>query len=150
MNIIKDKKMIEDSWVYIADEDTLSSGNIIMSLSKWREEKSTLRTYSEKVGVKLLASESVEAIAGDLDLIALVALEFPAFTDGRSFSHARLLRSRYGFDGEIRAIGGYMADQVYYLSRVGVNAFQLGSEKELAVALSTMDDFTVKYQESTH
>jgi uncharacterized protein (DUF934 family) len=142
--------MIEDSWVYIADEDTLSSGNIIMSLSKWREEKSTLSTYSDKVGVKLLASESVEAIAGDLDLIALVALEFPAFTDGRSFSHARLLRSRYGFDGEIRAIGGYMADQVYYLSRVGVNAFQLGSEKELAVALSTMDDFTVKYQESTH
>lgn len=147
MNIIKDKKIIEDSWVYVADEDSVPSGNVIMSLSKWKKEKLALNGH--KIGIKLLPSESVEEIEGDLDKIALVVLDFPAFTDGRSFSQARLLRSHYGFEGEIRAIGGYMADQVYYLSRVGVNAFQLDSEKELNVALSTMNDFTVKYQEST-
>lgn len=147
MNIIKDKKIIEDSWVYVADEDSVPSGNVIMSLSKWKKEKLALNGH--KIGIKLLPSESVEEIEGDLGKIALVVLDFPAFTDGRSFSQARLLRSHYGFEGEIRAIGGYMADQVYYLSRVGVNAFQLDSEKELNVALSTMNDFTVKYQEST-
>ncbi|MCK5191384.1 MAG: DUF934 domain-containing protein [Methylococcales bacterium] len=150
MKIIKDKQIIEDTWTHIADSDEITHGDITVSLSRWKKEKTELINRQGNTGVRLLPADKVEDIAEDLKQINLVALEFPVFTDGRAFSHARLLRSRYGFNGEIRAIGNYMPDQVFYLSRVGVNAFQLEEAKDITTALSTMNDFTVKYQASTN
>ena len=147
MKIIKDKQIIEDNWTHTADGDNLPSGKTTVSVARWQKEKDSSQG---SIGVRLSPADLVEDIAHDLDQIPLITLDFPAFTDGRSFSHARLLRNRYGFKGEIRAIGNYMPDQVFYLSRVGVNAFQFNNEKELDTALSTMNDFTVKYQVSTH
>ena len=149
MHIIKDKKIIEDNWTHIADDNEIPEGNITVSLSRWKEEKTKLLAREENAGVRLSPSDKVEDIAGDLEQIPLVALEFPSFTDGRPFSHARLLRSRYGFNGEIRAIGNYMPDQVFYLARVGINAFQLEKPEELNTALSAMNDFTIQYQTSS-
>lgn len=149
MKIIKDKQIIEDSWTHIADSDEITNGDITVSLSRWKKEKADLSNHQGDIGIRISPADSVEDIATDLKNVKLVAVEFPAFTDGRAFSHARLLRSRYGFDGEIRAIGNYIPDQVFYLTRVGVNAFQLENPEELKLALSTMDDFTVKYQVST-
>ncbi|MCK5830211.1 MAG: DUF934 domain-containing protein [Methylococcales bacterium] len=146
MQIIKDKQIIEDNWTHLADSDELSDGNITVSLARWKEEKTKLTNRNGSTGIRLSPSDKIENFTDNLDQISLVALEFSAFTDGRSFSHARLLRNRYGFKGEIRAIGNYMADQVFYLSRVGVNAFQLEKPKDLITALSTMNDFTVTYQ----
>ncbi|MBC8392295.1 MAG: DUF934 domain-containing protein, partial [Deltaproteobacteria bacterium] len=80
--------------------------------------------------------------------IQLIELDFPAFTDGRIFSHAWLLRGRYNYQGEIRATGHFMPDQVFYLSRVGVNAFNLEKTEDLPVALSNLNDFSVNYQKS--
>ncbi|MCK4840555.1 MAG: DUF934 domain-containing protein [Methylococcales bacterium] len=148
MKIIKDKQIIEDNWTHIADDAELTNGNITVSLSRWNHED--LNNHQGKVGIRLLPADKVEDITDELNKIPLIVLEFPIFTDGRSFSHARLLRSRFNYKGEIRAIGSYMPDQVFYLSRVGVNAFQLEKPEELAVALSTMNDFTVKYQQSTN
>lgn len=150
MKIIKDKQIIEDSWLHIADDAEIADGDITVSLSRWQKEATKLALHKGNVGVRLAPADIVEDIADDLQKISLVALEFPAFTDGRSFSQARLLRSRYGFDGEIRAIGSFMPDQVFYLSRVGVNSFQLSDDKETNTALSTMNDFTIKYQASTY
>jgi len=150
MKIIKDKQIIEDSWLHIADDAEIADGDITVSLSRWQKEATELALHKGNVGVRLAPADIVEDIADDLQKISLVALEFPAFTDGRSFSQARLLRSRYGFDGEIRAIGSFMPDQVFYLSRVGVNSFQLSDDKETNTALSTMNDFTIKYQASTY
>lgn len=150
MKIIKDKQIVEDNWTHIADSDEITDGDITVSLSRWKKEKAELINHHGNTGVRLLPADKVEDIAEDLKQINLVAVEFPVFTDGRAFSHVRLLRSRYGFNGEIRAIGNYMPDQVFYLSRVGVDAFQLEKPEELATALSTMNDFTVKYQASTN
>ncbi|KAF3981640.1 MAG: DUF934 domain-containing protein [Methylococcales symbiont of Hymedesmia sp. n. MRB-2018] len=149
MKIIKDKKIIEDNWSHITDDDAISLGNITISLSRWNDEKSSLGSHTGKIGIRLAPSDIIEDISDDLNKISLIGLEFPAFTDGRSFSHARLLRSRYGFKDEIRAMGNFMPDQVFYLSRVGVNAFQLNNSDQLEAALSTMNDFTVQYQAST-
>ncbi len=146
MKIIKDKKIIEDNWTHLADNDEISDENITVSLGRWKEEKTKLITHEGNIGIRLSPSDKVEDIAGDLKQISIVVLEFPAFTDGRSFSHAKLLRYRYSYNGEIRAIGNYMPDQVFYLSSVGVNAFQLENTEELNTALSTMNDFTVSYQ----
>ena len=150
MKIIKDKQIIEDNWTHIADSDEITDGDITVSLSRWKKEKTDLSNHQGDIGIRISPADSVEDIATDLKNVKLVAVEFPAFTDGRAFSHARLLRSRYGFEGEIRAIGNYMPDQVFYLTRVGVNAFQLENPEQLKLALSTMDDFTVKYQVSSN
>jgi len=150
MKIIKDKQIIEDSWRHIADDEEIGSGDITVSLSRWNSEKDTLVNHSGNIGVRIAPADNVGDIADDLNRITLIAVELPAFTDGRAFSHARLLRSRYGYKGEIRAVGKYMADQAFYLQRVGVNAFELEDTAEYPTVISTLNDFTVKYQASTN
>jgi uncharacterized protein (DUF934 family) len=86
-------------------------------------------------------SESLVSV----DDLSLIELNFPVFTDGRLFSQAKLLRSRSGYQGEIRAIGNFMVDQVFYMSKVGINAFDL-DESSISVALHSLKDFSVSYQ----
>ncbi len=150
MQIIKDKQIIDDNWSYIADDTELKDGNISVSLARWKKDKQQLLKSTGKIGVRIGPADSVEDLAADLKDIALIELDFPAFADGRIFSHAWLLRDRYNYQGEIRATGHFMADQVFYLSRVGVNAFSLEKTEDLPVALSTLNDFTVNYQKSIH
>lgn len=148
MQIIKDKEIIDDSWSYVADDTELKHGDISVSLARWKKDKQQLLKSNRKIGVRIGPADSVEDIAADLKDIPLVELDFPAFADGRIFSHAWLLRGRYNYQGEIRATGHFMPDQVFYLSRVGVNAFSLEKTEDLPVALSTLNDFTVNYQKS--
>ena len=148
MQIIKDKQIIDDSWSYVADDAELKKGDISVSLARWKKDKQQLLQYNEKIGVRIGPADAVEDIADDLKDIQLIELDFPAFADGRIFSHAWLLRGRYNYQGEIRATGHFMPDQVFYLSRVGVNAFSLEKIEDLPVALSTLNDFTVNYQKS--
>ncbi len=150
MKIIKDKHLIEDNWRHISDEEALENGDITISLTRWNKEKDTLSNHQGNIGIRIAPADDVAVLADSLNKIDLIAVELPAFTDGRAFSHARLLRSRYGYQGEIRAIGSYMADQTFYLQRVGVNAFEMSNEAELQTALSTLNDFSVAYQQSTH
>ncbi|MFU8789685.1 MAG: DUF934 domain-containing protein [Methylobacter sp.] len=150
MQIIKDKQIVDDSWHYVADDAELSDGDITVSLARWKQDRAQLLQANGKVGVRIGPADSVDELAADLASIALIELDFPAFADGRLFSHAWLLRGRYHYQGEIRATGQFMADQVYYLSRVGVNAFNLEKSEDLPAALSTLDDFSVNYQKSIH
>ncbi len=148
MQIIKDKQIIDDSWSYIADDAELKDGDISVSLARWKSDKQQLLQSNGKKGVRIGPADSIGEIAADLKDIQLVELDFPAFADGRIFSHAWLLRGRYNYQGEIRATGHFMRDQVYYLSRVGVNAFSLEKSEDLPVALANLNDFTVNYQKS--
>jgi len=148
MQIIKDKQVIDDTFSYVADDAELKSGNISVSLARWKQDREQLQAHDGKVGVRIGPADAVDDIAPDLKDIQLVELDFPDFADGSLFSHAWLLRGRYHYEGEIRAIGHYMPDQVFYLSRVGVNAFYPGKAEDLPVVLSHLDDFTVNYQTS--
>ncbi len=148
MQIIKDKQIVDDSWRYVADDEELKDGDITVSLARWKKDQQQLLKTSGKIGVRIGPADSVEDIAADLKDIQLIELDFPAFADGRLFSHAWLLRGRYSYQGEIRATGKFMRDQVFYLSRVGVNAFSLEKTEDLPVALSTLNDFSVNYQKS--
>ncbi|WP_432743554.1 DUF934 domain-containing protein [Methylobacter sp. G7] len=150
MQIIKDKQIVDDSWHYVADDAELKDGDISVSLSRWKKDKRQLLKSTSKTGVRIGPADSVEDIAADLKDIPLIELDFPAFADGRIFSHAWLLRGRYHYQGEIRATGHFMPDQVFYLSRVGVNAFSLEKTEDLYAALSTLNDFSVNYQKSIH
>jgi uncharacterized protein (DUF934 family) len=148
MQIIKDQQIIDDTWNYVADDAELKAGNISVSLSRWKQDKPQLLAHDGKLGVRIRPDDTVDDIAPDLKNIQLIELDFPEFADGRLFSHACLLRGRYDYPGEIRATGHYMTDQVFYLSRVGVNAFNLEKVEDLPVVLAHLNDFTVKYQSS--
>ncbi len=148
MQIIKDRQIIDDTWSHVADDTGLKAGDISVSVARWKQDKHQLLARDGKLGIRIGPADSVDDIAPDLKDIQLIELDFPEFADGRLFSHAWLLRGRYHYQGEIRATGHYMPDQVFYLSRVGVNAFNPEKIEDLPVVLSHLNDFTVKYQNS--
>ena len=151
MPLIKDKKIVDDTWTTLSPEATTSdiaNGDTIIPLSLWNEAKGKLQNRNGKLGVALTADEDIEDILNDLDQLDLVALEFPMFKNGRHYSSARLLRDRYNFKGEIRAYGDVNRDQLYYMTRVGFNAFQLNDGADIEQALNGFNDFSVQYQSS--
>ncbi|MGR8940003.1 MAG: DUF934 domain-containing protein [Gammaproteobacteria bacterium] len=148
MQIIKDKAIIEDTFTSLADDAELTGGDITVSLARWKRDRDRLLAHPGKVGVRLHAADAVSELADDLQHIPLIELDFADFADGRSFSQSWLLRGRYHYTGEIRAVGHYLPDQVYYLSRVGVNAFIPSKSEQLQAIQAHLNDFSVKYQPS--
>ncbi len=149
MQIIKDKKIIEDHWIYVPDSSPVQEGDIIVSFARWQKDRAVLMSRNGGLGIRLGSEDMLEEIKDDLDNLNLIELDFSAFTDGRGFSQAWLLRNRFQYGGELRAVGNFMLDQIFYLSRVGFNSFNLDNPEDLPVALETLDDFTVTYQAST-
>lgn len=146
MQIIKDNQITNDAWEYVPDDADLRDGDIAVSAARLKENKTALLNQNGNLGVRLNPDDSVAAIAEYLPNIALVELYFPELADGRLFSHAWLLRNRYGYKGEIRACGHFLPDQVFYLSRVGVNSFYPENVADLTSTLAGLKDFSVKYQ----
>ena len=148
MQLIKDRQIIENTWQYLADNEELKTGNVSVSFARWQSDKQQLLAHDGKVGVRISSADNVDELADDLEKLQLIELDFPDFADGRSFSQAWLLRGRYHYQGEIRAIGHYIPDQVFYLARVGVNAFSPKVSEELPDIMNKLNDFTVNYQSS--
>lgn len=114
----------EDTFTLVADDQDLPGGDVIVSLSRFQADGEGLLAEGRRVGVRLDAGEEVEALAYDLPRLAVVALDFPKFGDGRSFSNARLLRERYAFRGQIRAVGDVLREQAGFMVRVGFDSFE--------------------------
>ena len=149
MQIIKNKKLEIDNWTFIPETENLNpTGDVTVSLTRWQQDKAQLLNHHGKCGIRLKPSDSLDDIINDLNHIELVELDFPELADGRLFSLAWLLRGRYNYQGEIRAIGHYLPEQVFYLSRVGVNAFAPSREEDIQAILSDLNDFSVTYQAS--
>ena len=112
----------EDLFSVVADEDEMPAGDVIVSLKRFMAEGEQLLA-DRKVGVKLEPTEQVEDLVYDLPRLAVVALEFPTHRDGRNLTAARLLRQRYGYKGELRAIGEVLREQAQHMVRCGIDAF---------------------------
>src|SRR6201995_5857091 len=95
-------------------------GGAIVSLSRFRKDRDMLLARNAPIGVRLKAEESPEQLGEDVGRFSVVALEFPKFRDGRAFSWARQLRARLHFQGEVRAVGDFLYDQIAYQRRVGL------------------------------
>ena len=147
MQLIKDKQVTQDNWADIIDETPVKADYIIVSLVRWQQERDQLSRVKH-LGLRLEPDVVLEDIANDLSHFQLIELYFPVFTDGRAFTHARLLRSRYGYTGDIRVSGDFMRDQVFYLNRVGVSSFELNDQDNAQQVIQSMDDFSVDSQES--
>ncbi|MEC7519442.1 MAG: DUF934 domain-containing protein [Myxococcota bacterium] len=137
----------DDGWVAVPDEVTIpDEGDVIVSLDRWREGAAALRARSGRIGLRVPGDLPPEELAPQLDGVALVAIELPKFTDGRAYSLARLLRDRFAYEGELRAIGHVLRDQLLYLARCGFDTFVLAEGKSLEDGVAAFDDFTVEYQ----
>ena len=147
MALLRNGALTADAWVHTGDDEPLPDGAAaIVGLARWQAERDALLARQAPVGIRLRSDESPAAIAGDLDRFGVVALEFPVFKDGRSFSHARLLRERYGYRGEVRAFGHILRDQYLFLDRCGVDAIEVKDESAVEEWRRAASEFSVWYQ----
>jgi uncharacterized protein (DUF934 family) len=147
MQIIKNGAIVDDAFVHVANGAELpEQGDLIVSLSRYVEERDKLRARAGKVGVRLASDEEASSVEPYLAEVALVAIEFPTFKDGRGYTTARLLRDRYGYKGELRAVGDVLRDQLNAMRRCGFDAYELKAGKDIHGALQAFQEFSVTYQ----
>jgi len=153
-DVIRNRRVEPDAWKFVgvasADElsQPLPAGPIAVPLATWKERRAELEARGEPLGVWLKPDDDPREISPDFERLALVAVQFPKFTDGRGYSTAYLLRQRLGYRGELRAFGDVGRDQLFYLARVGFDSFRLADHRDAHDALASFNDFTVRYQGS--
>ena len=150
--VIRAGRVEDDTWRFLglgADADlgsALADGRWAVPLAVWKARREELRARREAIGVWLQPADDVAEVAPDLDAVALVAIQFPKFNEGRGYSAAALLRRRYRYRGELCAFGDIGRDNLFYLSRVGFDAFRLRPGTDLEAALGGLRDFSIRYQ----
>ncbi len=152
--IIRHRKIVSDSWQLLKPAADGSapplpeSGDIIVPLAVWLAQRDRLLRRPGRLGVWLVGDDEPALIAEDLKNLGVVAVHFTQFSDGRGYSLGRLLRERYGWRSELRAIGDVLRDQLFYLAGCGFDAFALRDDQDLQAALSAFGDFSEAYQAS--
>lgn len=122
---------------------------VLVPFQLWRAEPALCAALGVEVGVLLRDDDDPAEVAPELNRLGVIAVSFPRFTNGRGYSIGRLLRGRYGYRGELRAVGDIMRDQLFYLARVGFDAFELRPDQDPSICLSALHDFTEPYQASS-
>lgn len=152
--IIKNKTVVSDDWTVLrlTENDTpetvvVPRGKVIVPLKVWQAQRAALEDRAE-LGVWIGSSERPEELKGELDRFKLVAVDFPKFADGRGYSIAYNLRAHLGYTGELRAIGDVLRDQLFYMQRVGFDAFAVREDRDIRDALKGLTDFSEVYQTS--
>jgi uncharacterized protein (DUF934 family) len=131
-----------------------ASGKILLPLPIWLANKEALasRMAAGEIGIVLQTHEPIEALAeafNDLNSLPVIAVYVQIFADGRNFTLGNLLRTRYGFKNELRAVGDIMRDQLYFLKRSGFNSYQIKEGRNAQEAIASLNDFTQPYQGAT-
>lgn len=155
--LIKDQGTQADTWQTLelaagesAETVALPAGETIFPLAVWQARKAEIAGRGQRVGLLLQPDERVEDVAGELDRFAVIAVNFPKFVDGRGYSTASLLRQRYGYRGELRAVGEVLHDQLFFMRRVGFDSYALKDGKDTVYALAAgFSSFSDGYQAST-
>ena len=152
--IIKHREVIEDDWTVLrleenqaADSVALPAGKVIVPLAVWLAQRDALQARPE-FGVWIASDERPEVLKGEVDKFAVIAVDFPKFTDGRGYSIAYNLRARLGYTGELRAIGDVLRDQLFAMQRVGFTAYATRPDRSIHDALKGLTVFSETYQTS--
>ena len=155
--LIKQQALAEDSWqtLTLAENETpetvaLPAGDVIFPLAVWLARKQEIISCHKRIGLLLQPDERVEDVAADLEYFVVIAVHFPKFVDGRGYSTASLLRQRYHYQGELRAVGDVLHDQLFFMRRVGFDSYALKDGKDAAYALDRgFTPFSASYQGAT-
>lgn len=150
--IILNGKVVTDSWTILrltedhsAEMIEVPQTSVIVPLTVWQAQYAAL-SKRDNVGVWLASSERADALKTDIHILPIIAVDFPKFSDGRGYSIAYNVRARLGYQGELRAIGDVLRDQLFYMQRVGFNAFAIRADRDIHDALKGLMDFSVSYQ----
>ena len=155
--LIKNGAVMDDGWTTLAlaegetpEAVALPAGPVLFPLPVWIARKDEILARGEPIGLFLQDDDRVEEVAADLAHFAVIAVNFPKFVNGRGYSTAALLRQRYAYPGEVRAVGEVLHDQLYFMARVGFDAFALRDDKSAEHALAAgFTTFSERYQGST-
>jgi len=151
-NIIKDGLVFADDWQVLRPDaagllpEVDASAAVIVPWAHWRLEVESWRQRRSPVAVWLAPSDEPLELLPYLNLFTLVAIDFPSFTDGRGYSLARLLRERYNYAGELRALGDVWQDQLQALWQVGFDSFEIKQGKPLEASVRGLGSFSEHYQ----
>jgi len=156
--IIKDRAVVDNDWEILqlseddsADAIVVPEGKIIVPLKVWQLQRENLLDRAKNradIAVWFSSNEQAKELHSDLSLFTLLAVDFPKFADGRGYSIAYNLRTRFNYAGELRAIGDVLRDQLFYMQRVGFNSFAVRADKNIHDAIKGLTDFSEKYQSS--
>lgn len=149
--LLKEGSIVADSWrlqSQLEDAAPVPDGKLILPLGAWESRRDQLLNRPD-TGVWLDSDEEPSRIADDLEHLDLLAINFPVFSDGRGYSYARLLRERYAYHGELRAIGDVLVDQLFFLKRCGFDAFALRDDQDIEAAKAALGAFSESYQAAT-
>jgi uncharacterized protein (DUF934 family) len=147
MPLVKGGQVVEDKYVRVLDGAPLPDGvAVLVPAERFLAEAEVMLARGAPVGVIWPNNRKVSELAPWLDRLALVALVFPTFRDGRAYSQARLLRERYGYRGELRATGDVLRDQFLFLLRAGFDAFEVKKPADATAFKQAEARFSVFYQ----
>jgi uncharacterized protein (DUF934 family) len=147
MPLVKSGRIATDIFVHVADDAELpGDGAVLISAARFLENPEAIARRLGKTGVIWPNNRDVDDLVPYLDRLAMVALVFPTFRDGRAYSQARLLRERYGFKGELRATGQVLRDQFVFMLRAGFDAFEVKKDADAEAFANTAKRYSVFYQ----
>jgi uncharacterized protein (DUF934 family) len=147
MPLVKNGRIATDIFVHVADGAELpGDGAILVSAARFLDDPEALLHRGGKLGVIWPNNRNLDDLLLYLDRLGVVALVFPTFRDGRAYSQARLLRERYGYDGELRATGQVLRDQFVFMSRAGFDTFEVKKDADADAFAETMKRYSVFYQ----
>ncbi len=147
MPLVKNGKVAADTYIHVAEDAEIpDDGAALLPASRFLADPEALVARNSPTGVIWPNSRDVDDLVPYLDRLAVVALVFPTFRDGRAYSQARLLRERYGYKGELRATGQVLRDQFVFMLRAGFDAFEVVKQADAEAFLATTKRYTVFYQ----
>jgi uncharacterized protein (DUF934 family) len=147
MPLVKDGKIAGDAFIHVADDTEIpAEGAILVSATRFIADAEALLRRAGKLGVIWPNNRDLDDLVRWLDRLAVVALVFPSFRDGRAYSQARLLRERHGYRGELRATGQVLRDQFLFMLRAGFDAFEVKKDSDAEAFANTVKRYSVFYQ----
>ena len=149
MPLIRNGQFADDPFYFVPDGKAYPEDKgVIVTLARFQGERENLFAHHKLIGVRLASNENPQVLKADLSRLAAIVLEFPKFRDGRAFSWARMLRTRFGYRGEIRATGDFLPDQLAFMARTGFDAFEVRQDFTLEQFHRAMREITAPYQPS--
>ena len=147
MPLVKGGKITDDTFVAVADDAALpEAGDVLVSATRYLQDPDSFAKRTGKTGVTWPNNRDLDDLVPHLERLAVVALAFPSFRDGRAYSQARLLRERHGYRGELRATGQVLRDQFVFMLRAGFDAFEVRKQADAEAFAQTVKRYSVFYQ----
>lgn len=154
--LIRGGRLSGDDWQRFVPAEAgdlpADDGNWLVGLDTWRQSAPALAGRRHPVGLLLAPADDPRDLSGEFALEvhapALIAVDFPQYTDGRGYSIAQILRTRLGWQGELRAVGDVMIDTIHYQARCGFDSFLLKAGHDPQLALDAFNAFSFHYQKT--